>query len=176
MVMGKASEHRQGKDFEMEMITMPRLHSNVARRRDLHSSGNSSVWCFIHSEGSLPSFMTQSECNTQSLRAARRGSQKLDMVCSWRGVLHADSWSGSCAYVLLLSSATAALAHCRPPRSCLVYRAYSEHIATCRPSPFTSSFHVRGIELITFHKPDPGLELLVYKLSSRRDKVSFHRG
>jgi len=34
----------------------------------------------MHSEGSLPSFITQSECRMQSLRAARRGSQKLDMM------------------------------------------------------------------------------------------------
>ena len=34
----------------------------------------------MHSEGSLPSFITQSECRTQSLRAASRGSQKLDIM------------------------------------------------------------------------------------------------
>lgn len=51
---------------------MPRLHSNVALRSDLHSSGRSSAWCFRQSDGRFPCFMTQSDCMRQSLSAAIR--------------------------------------------------------------------------------------------------------
>ncbi|KAF8627169.1 hypothetical protein AX15_004489 [Amanita polypyramis BW_CC] len=51
---------------------MPRLHSNVAFRRDRHSSGSSDKRFLRQSEGSRPSLTTQSERRMQSLRAARR--------------------------------------------------------------------------------------------------------
>ena len=59
---------------------MPRLHSNVACRRDLHASGSSSVCSRRHSDGRWPCFMTQSECRRHSLSAERRCEHEEDMV------------------------------------------------------------------------------------------------
>ena len=57
---------------EDDRRTMPLLHSNVAFRRDWHSSGSSAKWFLRQSEGRFPCFMTQSEWIRHSLSALRR--------------------------------------------------------------------------------------------------------
>lgn len=68
--------------------------------------------------------MTQSERNTQSLRAARRGSQKLDMV--WCGVRLAGG------LVLTYSYFPDRKVYVHSVRPVFISRhtAYSEHVAT----------------------------------------------
>ena len=70
---------------ESDLRTMPRLHSNVARRRVWHSSGSSSACLCKQSEGIRPSLITQSECMRQSLRAAMSPWQEDDMAGGGKG-------------------------------------------------------------------------------------------
>lgn len=62
------------------MSTKPRLHSKTACRNDLQLSGNSSVCCLRHSDGSFPFFSTQSDRIRQSFKASKRGSHVADIA------------------------------------------------------------------------------------------------